>query len=174
MKKLLFIIFTFCSIYSTNSQALVGYFIKKSSLKTIGAIAAGSGSATFLSTLAYATFATTSQASFSPIILGAVISPIISGIGLIILEDSHISTLEFKNIQSSHLFNSQEVEIYNNEIDELNAIVKTMQYEYDSDNKADLKKLWKSYCEVLDPVTVKIATYQSSKLIERLNKVFKK
>lgn len=168
------LLLTFFTItYSSQSQAVVGLFMKKQSVQTIGAIASGSGSAVFTAALVTATVTNASNQALGYIIAGAVLGPIISTIGLIILDENSNSMLEFQEIgqdsRDFNLYTSEEIEIYNSELEELNAIKNTI--EEDAINAENSQLLWKQYSETLHPATVKIAQDKANTLLNILTHV---
>lgn len=172
-KNFLCLLFLINIFFYHNAQALVGLSFRKQSLKTVGIIASGGGSAVFVSSAVAAINAAPYTTSLSIALSGLIVGPLISTIGLIVLDDNTIQ-IEFKPISNdSHLyseFHSKQIEIFNNEIDELNAIFNTIQNEIKDiqDYKSLGNVLWNEYSSALSPETINIAQAQAFSFIRYL------
>lgn len=162
-------------VTSQNSHALVGFIFKSKVVKVIGGIGAGAGASLF--TVGFVAGSTASNVgTLIWSVFAMVYGPAIAGVGLIILDDNTVVDLEFQEINSESEdfrdYTSLEIETYNAELEELNAIRKTIQLEVADDAKTidDAADLWKYYSEVLSPATIKIAEAKAAKFIEEINK----
>lgn len=174
MQKLLAILITIFSLNLATirpANAIVGLTLHKNNLRSIGVIASGGGGATFVGSLFFGLTTKFSAATAYIAFTGMILGPVVSTIGLIILDDKNVNTIEFKPIDLDSTYSLKEIEIYNSEIDELNAIKSTIedeisQYEW---NDHEANKLWLDYSEVLSPETVKIAQDKALRFLKVLN-----
>jgi len=159
--------------FSQNSHALIGVIFKSKPVKVVGAV--GSIGGGLISILAY-------NAAINATTIGVAISGalytgfgmIIAGVGLIILDDHRIADIEFKAIDPNQPdlyagFSRQQVETYNAELDQLNAIRQTMIAETsDEANTADAEDLWKKYSTLLSKDTVEIAQRNAANFLRAI------
>lgn len=90
-------------------------------------------------------------------------------VGITLLSESQTAEIQFQPILSSPRFTADELETYNSELSELNAINQTITAEIAANPKnTDSEALWNEYGAVLSPDTIKVAAYTSNKLIKAL------
>ena len=182
-KKLLSVFMAFAIFFmsqlmtSRKSEALVGYAFKSKVVRTIGGIGIGAGATTFGIGLIIATVGSGWSAlgwAFITLIYG----PVIAALGLIVLDDNTVVDLEYQPIDlldtKAHSdFSLETIQMYNAEVEELNAIRKTVQNELveKSNDPEAAKKLWDDYSQSLHPFTVQVAEKKAAEFILELRKV---
>lgn len=163
------------AVTTQNAHALAGFIFKSKVVKVIGGIGAGAGATLFTAGFVAGTTAV-SLGKLIWSVFAMVYGPAIAGVGLIILDDNTVVDLEFQaiNDQSEDFadYSTLEIETYNAELEELNAIRKTIQLEVSDESKTidDAAKLWENYSEVLSPATIKIAERKAATFIDEINK----
>lgn len=159
--SLMFAIFFTSNFAAPKANALVGLLVKSKTTKIVGGIGAGAGAATVGGVFIYA--ATTTSATLSQAIgaiLVAYLGIVVGGIGLLVLDDNTVADVEFMPIVKSKTpkFTDYDIKIYNSELEELNAVRKTIQAEVSENTPvSEVTKLWNEYKEVLRPETIAIA-----------------
>lgn len=173
-------IFSVGSLYTyKDSHALVGLLFRSKSLRSFGSITAGVSATTSLVGFAsIIPLAATFPGSSAPFYaLAAMFYGAYAAVfGLVILDDNTVVGLDYLPITEFHPdfknYTQAEIDIYNSEIDELNAIKNTLDEELkDANNFKELgPRLWQEYSNSLHPTTVKIAQDQAVKLLKNLSK----
>ena len=180
MRNKILTFFMACSIFlasnlvvTKNAEALVGLAFRSKVVQVIGGIGVVGGAALFTS--GYVAGATaTNLGGIVWLVVGATYGVAIGGLGLIILDDNTVVDLEYQKIDESSAdfskYSQLEIDIYNAELEELNAIRKTIQLEVPADNKNfdQAASLWKEYSQVLSPETVMIAQDKAVEFINAL------
>ncbi len=160
------------TLYSPKSEALVGLLFKSKVVKVIGGI--GSAGGATLGIYGYVT-AATAGSSIGSVLGGAILMVYgiaLGGVGLLVLDDETAADLEFKTIdlnspEKYNGFEAIDVAIYNSEVEELNAVRKTIASEVnDEENTDDAEALWLEYSYALSPETVAIAEAKAKEFIE--------
>jgi len=173
--KLLTMLMAFTFFISANlatapkADAVVALIIKNKTAATVGGIATGTSAAVFFGGvgLANAGVVTFNLASAVLFTMG---TAFVGALGLIILDDKTVVDIEFQPIdyldtETVAGLSLDEIQMYNAEIDELNAVRKTIQSEMsDSSTVKDANKLWNSFKDILHPATVKIAEMKAAGL----------
>lgn len=92
---------------------------------------------------------------------------VVAGVGLVILDGDQ--SLAFSEVDASmeHLASvgQQEIETYNNELDQLNAINSQIAEEIATDSSTDGKARWADLGALLSPATLKIAALNGEALL---------
>lgn len=170
--SLFFAIFMTSNFTGPKAHALVGLVAKSQTVKVIGGIGVGSGVVTVGSVFVYAaTTTSTSLSSALGAVLIAYLGILVGGLGLLILDDNTIADIEFMPVIESKTdeFNDYDIAVYNSELEELNAVRKTIQAETSDDATfEDVNKLWVEYRDVLSPETVAIAEAISAEFVNNL------
>lgn len=165
--------FLFISVNLTTApkaEAAIGLIVKNRTAKTVGGIGAASSAVVFGGglLLAEAGVVTFNIASAVLFVTGTMF---FGALGLITLDGETIADVEFmpikKTTQSDGL-TMDEVRMYNSELDELNAIRKSVQTELaEDDSSEDAKELWNAYKGQLHPYTVKVAELKALELAKK-------
>lgn len=127
-----FVIFFTTNLMTTQkAHALVGFAFKSKVVKTIGAIGAGAGVTVLGLGILIAKFGAAKTVNLGAALITLIYGPIIGEIGLIILDDKTVVDLEYQpidylNTEDQGRFSIDEIEMYNAELEELNAIRKTI------------------------------------------------
>jgi hypothetical protein len=177
MKKLTALFLAFSILVSSNfiassSHAAVGLIFKSRVVKTIGGI----GSAGGLTLLGVSVIVGKTTKTFSGLLyalVGIYYGVILGGVGLIVLDDQTVADIEFMPLTAERApqFDQGQLNIYNAELAELNAIRKTIQAETaDSEALEDAAKLWNQYKAYLSPETVEIAEFQARQFLLELQR----
>lgn len=167
-----FAIFFTSNFFAPKSEALIGLLVKKKVVKVIGGIGLAAGGVGVVSGVATISTATTLSSALGGVIfiyLGA----IAGGIGLVILDDNTVVDMEFNQVTKELApdFSEYDIAIYNSELEELNAIRKTIQAEVgENDTMEKAKDLWLDYSQVLSPETVAIAQDQVLKFSKNVKR----
>lgn len=167
-----FAIFAMSNFIATpKANAGIGLLIKNRTAVTVGGIGAGGSAVVFgtgllLSKLGVVTFNLASAILF---VYGTVF---FGAVGLIVLDDNTVADMQFipiePNTDQAKGLTRAEIEIYNAELDELNAIRKSIQAEMNEDSKVqDANDLWNSYKEYLSPETAKVAEIKAMELASK-------
>lgn len=171
-----FTIFFMSQVLTTpKADAAIGVIFKKKVLRTVGGIGIGTGVGAFTGGLLLAELGVVSFSLGGGIIL--TLSSILSaGLGLIVLDDKTVIDLEFHQIdlldtKAREKFSLAEIQMYNAELEELNAIRKTIQEEVGSSGTLKkANKLWNEYKEMLHPSTSKVAQAMALNFVTKLKK----
>jgi hypothetical protein len=150
-----------------KSDAAVALIIKNKTALTIGAIGLGiNGGAYGLAALGAFSFNLGSAIAF------AVSVVTFGGISLLVLDDKTVADMEFSEMNLDNKnFSIDEIQMYNAELEELNAIRKTMQEEIaDKGTLEQANNLWEEYKEMLHPSTVKIAENMATGFANKLER----
>lgn len=168
-------IFFSTSFVAPKAEAAVGLVIKNKVVKTIGGIAAGSGGGL----LAAGVIITAGSTTFGWSALGSALLAIaltgggliVGGIGLIVLDDKQtVADVEFVKLTKALApqFSDVDIAIYNSELDDLNAIRKTIQAEIkDAHSVKDANSLWLNYSQYLSAETKAMAEAQAANFINK-------
>lgn len=181
--RLMTFVMAFAIFFTTNlmttqkAHALAGFAFKSKVVKTIGAIGTGAGVSVFGIGVLLAKFGAATTANLGAALVTLIYGPIIAAFGLIILDDKTVVDLEYQpidylNTEDQDRFSIDEIEMYNAELEELNAIRKTIQqetqdYELTTEQTVDL---WNEYSQNLHPSTIKVAEVKASDFINELKK----
>ncbi len=154
-------------ITSKKSEAAIGLLMGKKTAVTVGGISTGTVAVSLVLTQAGAfTF------SLGGAVLYALGVYVFGGLGLIILDDDKLADIEFQKVKGDELndkFDSEAIAIYNDEIEQLNAIRKTMQSELTDDSSLEeSKNLWSQYSSYLSPETIEIAGEMADRFVSRI------
>lgn len=158
-------------ITTQKSNAIVSYYFKKMSIRTIAVIASGTGGVT------YGTAITISGIYGGPSVIVAgqmfiplIIAPIIAGLGLVMLDDQTVNTINFLPITNDQYtqYSPAEIQSYNQELEELNAIKDTIELESRNQDESYIKQLWIEYSKNLSESTLKIASDQANRLLYKV------
>ncbi len=139
---------------SQKSEAAVGLIIKNKTAMTVGGIGVGvNGAAYGLAALGAFSF------NLGGAILFALSVVTFGAVSLVVLDDKTVADMEFSEMKLDNKnFALDEIQMYNAELEELNAIRKTMQEELgEKGTLVEARKLWSEYKEMLHPATSKIA-----------------
>lgn len=159
--------------YVPRSEALIGLIFKNRTVKTIGGIGALAGGAV----TGYGFLVAGGASNLGGVFAGAVVASwgvALAGIGVIILDDKRVADIEFRTIDLSNVrdysgFSRSDVEIYNSEIEILNAIRQRIVKEVGEDgDTADAEKLWLKYESYMSPETFAIAKAKAKTFVEAL------
>jgi hypothetical protein len=140
---------------SPSAEAVVGLIIQHRTTKGIGMAASG---VTGAGLIAYAN-TLEAFAGIGYVILGVGFWAI-GGVALIVLDDNTVADIEFRPVTKKEAgkFGEEARSVYNNELDELNAIRKTIQAEIpENASVKDVNQLWNTYAQSLSPETKAIA-----------------
>lgn len=100
----------------------------------------------------------------------AITGMVVGAIGLVILDGEQ--SLAFSEVDSSmkHLkgISSEEIAVYNAELDQLNAITAEITAEVAADKKVDAESRWNEMSDLLSPATMKIAGLNGEALLKSL------
>lgn len=182
MKKKLLTLMMALSIFATSNfittqkaHALVGFVFKSRVIKTIGAIGTGSGVGVFGIGVLISQFGAATISNLATAIVTLIYGPIIAALGLVILDDKTVVDLEYQPIdlldtQAHSNFSLDEIQMYNAELAELNAIRKTIQEEVSEQGQSieKAKALWDDYSQALHPSTIKVAEKKAAEFIDAL------
>ena len=181
MKKNLFTFFIAISLFFTgtlitaqNSHALVSHYLKVKSLRTFGVIASGTGTITYGTAITISgVYGAPSVVVASQMFIPLVIAPIVVGLGLVLLDDQTVTSIDFLPISKDHFSNysTTEIAIYNSELDELNAIKDTIELEIIEKDNRFAEELWENYSQILHPETIKIAQDQALRLVKHIKTI---
>lgn len=147
---------------ATKTHAVVGWIVKSPTVKSVGGVVMAGG-------LAFSVIGGRA-ASDGWVALGNFLGGLmVAGLGLIILDDQQAAEAQFSSLPFNYpKFTADEIKIYNNELEELNAIHQTVTQALEMDPNADTKELWLAYGEVLSPITMKIAAYNGERLLRSM------
>lgn len=154
---LLVFFFTFVSL-TQKSEALVGIVIKSRTTKTIGGVITAVSGVTALTTIAIVN----SGATFYWSAIGLVLFSIPGvAIGLVVLDEKngelHFSELDPEKA-SLLTVSSDELNIYNSEVEELNVIKEEIESRVTNElTDAEVGALWIDFGKGLSPETMKVA-----------------
>lgn len=191
MKTKFFNLLVALSLFGTSSlivpqkaDAAVGYLFKSKTLKSFGAITAKRVGKYGLTTFGIGAVGAIAAGAvhnegifyFSAIygLINGYVALLGVGLGLIILDDNTVTGIDFLPIKNGSKialkYTSEEVETYNSELDELNAIKDTLSEDLFEikDYKDYGSKIWEDYSQVLSPATVKIAEDQAFEFVKKL------
>lgn len=171
MNKVLMMIMSFAllstAIYTPKSNAAIGLIAKSKVVKTVGGVTSATGGVVGGASLL--TVATTSNLGVA--ILGAIgvyVGVITAGIGLIILDDKTIAELSFSKVYNGEFegVSSEEVLIYNRELQMLNSIKETIAQELPENTTLEKAgSAWRAYSGMLSPETMKVASKVSKRFL---------
>ena len=174
------IFFTMNVTTATKAEALVGFAFKSKVVKTIGGIGTGAGVGVFGIGLLIAKFGAATMSNLGAAIVTLIYGPIIAAIGLVILDDNTVVDLEYQpidllNTEAHSNFSLEEIQMYNAELEELNAVRKTIQSEVSAEGKdlEQAKTLWENYSQALHPSTIKVAEKNAAEFINTLKAAHK-
>lgn len=164
------------SMLSMNkANAIVGVFIRNSTLKTFGQMTVHTGGAmTYTGIPLSYTIGTTTTLTQVPntIFTIGLFGIAVLFFGLIVLDNNNVININFNPITEesydySH-YTKSEINIYNDELEELNAIKNTIQDELEQNEIASSNQnnLWITYSVNLSPETVKIAQNKAKNFLE--------
>ena len=185
-KRLLTLMMAFSMFAASNfvttqkAHALVGFAFKSKVVKTIGAIGTGAGVGVFGVGILIAKFGAATLSNLGAALVTLIYGPIIAALGLIILDDNTVVDLEYQPIdlldtEAHSNFSLDEIQMYNAELEELNAVRKTIQEEVSAQG-TDLeqaKALWDEYSQALHPSTIKVAEKKAAEFIDALKAAHK-
>lgn len=160
-------------VVTPKAEALVGLAFRGKVVQAIGGIGVVGGAAIFTSGY-IAGVTATNLSGIVWLVVGATYGLAIGGIGLIILDDNTVVDLEYQMIDENSAdfskYSQLEINTYNSELEELNAIRKTIQAEVPADSKDfdQAASLWKEYSQMLSPATVMIAQDKAVEFIDSL------
>ena len=151
--------------YAPKADAVVGLILKNKTTLILSGVSAGlSGVGAILAATGGSAVASGGVLFISAIpIIGALGFAVFGALGIILLDDKTVAEMSYATIDLSDPdsyqgLSKEEVQIYNSEIEELNAIYKTIGAEINSESTVeDVAALWESYREFLSPATVKVA-----------------
>lgn len=173
------IFFTMNVVTANKAEALVGFAFKSKVIKTLGAVSTGGGVGIFgLGVLIAKVGSGTAALGWAIITL--VYGPIIAAVGLVLLDDNTVVDLEYQPIdlldtQAHSNFSLEEIQMYNAELEELNAVRKTIQSEVSDEGTTldNAKALWDDYSQALHPSTIKVAEKKAAEFINTLKAAHK-
>lgn len=162
------------SFVAPKSHAVVGLLIHKKVVKVIGGIGMGVGGALGVTGLVVASGNATGWAALGQAIAAAAYlgyGIIFGGLGLIILDDKQtVADIEFTKLTDATAkgYDAYSVGVYNSELEELNAIRKTIQAEVGADDGVEkARDLWIQYSGYLSPETKAIAEAQAANFMKQ-------
>jgi hypothetical protein len=156
---------------SPSAEAVVGLIIQHRTTKVVGGIGMAASGVTGAGLIAYAN-TLEAFAGIGYVILGVGFWAI-GGVALIVLDDNTVADIEFRPVTKKEAgkFGEEARSVYNNELDELNAIRKTIQAEIpENASVKDVNQLWNTYAQSLSPETKAIAEHLAGKLAKGLSK----
>lgn len=164
--------------YSPKAEAAVGLILKNRTTLIISAISAGlSGISAGIAALGGGAVAGGGVLLIPTLpIWGSLGFVVFGALGIILLDDNTVLEMSYSpiDVNQPELYRGlslEEVEVYNSEVEELNAIKKTIQAEItDESSVDDLNALWNSYKNFLSPETVKVAEYKATQVLENLKR----
>lgn len=159
-------------ITAKKADAIVSLIIKNKTAATVGGIATGTSAVVFFGAAALG------QAGVITFTLGSALlltmgTAFVGAVGLIVLDDKTVVDIQYRpidylNTEMAENFSLDEIQMYNAELVELNAIRKTIQAEMtDKNTVKDANRLWNSYKDVLHPATIKIAELKAQELVSQ-------
>jgi hypothetical protein len=169
-----------CVVLSTSfvapkSHAVTGLLVKKKVVKVIGGIGMAGGGVLTGMGLAIAGSNASGWAAVGAAIAAGVYlgyGIILGGIGLIILDDKQtVADVEFAKLAGTNAagMDAYAVAVYNSELEELNAVRKTIQAELDPENSMEkARDLWNQYSGYLSPETKALAEAQATHFMKQM------
>jgi hypothetical protein len=147
--------------YSSNSHAIVGLIAKSKTVKTIGGIGAAGGAGFFGYGLLVAKGIVVPAGSALGVALVTLSMGImLGGIGLLVLDEKVAVDFEFTTLDSKSVtgVTDYEIAIFNQELEMLNAVNRTIQAELTEEDGPEMAQaLWEDYKLSLSPETAKVA-----------------
>lgn len=150
-----------------KAEAAVGLIIKHQTATTVGGIAAAGsagvlGGAILLGQLGVVNY------SLGGVILLLFGTAFVAAVGLIVLDDKTVADMDFVRLNNKNNisdFDHYTVEVYNSEINELNAIRKTIQSELSEKSTVEESRdKWNEYKEFLSLETIEVAEFMAQNL----------
>lgn len=158
-----FLLATFLSstLLPNKSHAVVGWLVKSPTTRAVGGVVTASGGVYMLAARGVAEGWTA---------LGhAIGAMMVMGLGLIILDEEQTAEAQFRPIRGKLAsFSTEEIATYNDEVDQLNAILQTVVDDLKRNPRLDEKELWLEYGPALAPATLQIASYNGKRLLESM------
>jgi hypothetical protein len=149
-------LFAVSALYSPKAEAVVGLILKNKTVTIISAISGGlSGTGAIIA-------ATASSVTVWPI-LGALGFAAFGAVGIVLLDEETVADVSFQpiNLENEKAyagFTVDQVKTYNLEVEELNAIRKSLIAEISEETSVEAAKaLWDEYKTYLSPATIAIA-----------------
>ena len=172
---LAFSLFTAGTLTSTNSEAAIGLLFKQRAIISFGSIAAKTGGVAIGAGIVGLPVLCAIECTGLPLLSG--FSILFGGyaalFGLVILDDNTVMSLNYLPIDENHpdykKYGAEMIEVYNSEVEELNAIKDTLEEELEF-SKYPIKEgvtLWEEYSNYLSPETVEIAQDQAARLFKK-------
>lgn len=156
-------------ITTPKAEAAIGLIMKNKTAKTIGGISAGGSAGVFVAgaLLSKAGIVTFNLASAILFIYGTMF---FGALGLVVLDDNTVADMNFIPIDPARVDQAkgltlEEIQVYNSELEELNAIRKTIQAEMNEESKvSEATELWNAYKVYLSPETAKVAEIKAMEI----------
>lgn len=157
-----------------NANAVVSLILRQKNLKSLSTIAVNSSGAASIGgiSLSYPAHTIIHSPGFASNLFAIGLFGAISlFFSVILLEENNELAFEFKPISQDNFsiapYRFEEINTYNEEIDELNAIFKTIeeQTEIKKLEQKEIYALWNEYSKYLHPFTIKIAQEEAFKVI---------
>jgi hypothetical protein len=171
LKSLCVFCLTFTLIHSKPASAIVGLIVSQKIIKVVGGVIGGTGAIGVASGFITGAAATTLATGLKAVIL-IVYGAATMGIGLIILDGESEGNIEFQPLMLSDArelgINSDDLEIYNENVEMLNSIKETIYSELSYDENLDTAQLWDEYAQVIDPAAMIVAKKVVNKFLSNL------
>jgi hypothetical protein len=145
---------------SQKSEAAVGLIIRSRTTAVVGGLGAAGGY--IFSSIIYHAAVTSGATGLAALQIGISAAVFMSlgltvgVLGLVVLDDNSVNEFKFLPIDEK-LNPAPEVKIFNQEIDQLNAIKETIEAAVDADPKVNTAELWDEYSSLLSPETMSVA-----------------
>jgi hypothetical protein len=146
--------------FTQKSEAIVGIIIKNRTTRVVGGLGAGGGM--LFSTIVYNAAISSGVTGWAALQVGITAAVYVSVgltvgmLGLVVLDDQTSNEFKFLALDES-LNPAWEVKIFNQEIDQLNAIKEMIEAEVDKNPETDTANLWNHYGQLLSPETMMVA-----------------
>ncbi len=167
MRLLLALVLAFCVFVGNTprADAVVGLIIKNRTAKVVGGVMTVGGVATFFGSMLASSFV---GATVSIAVM--MVSVPVAACGLVVLDEKN-ADLNFSELteQDASKIGAtlQELNVYNTEIDELNAVKAEIESRV-TDNSSDdeINGLWQEYKDTLSPETLRVAGLVAKKVLD--------
>jgi hypothetical protein len=179
MKRLLSLVLSFCILYTATlpiaqkSEAVVGLLIRNRTTAVVGGLTAGSG--IIFSSIIYGAAVSSGATGLAALQVAIYATIFVSlgwtaaVLGIVVLDDKSVN--DFKFLPLDNRDNHDAINVYNSEIDQLNAIKERIEYEYDQNPKIDTKSLWNEYAQSLSPETFSVAQAIADGFVKQLQPI---
>jgi hypothetical protein len=167
MKKLMSFVLSFTILLvatmpvAPKSEAIVGIIIKSRQARVIGGLSAGGG--TLFSVIIYNAALASGATGWAALQVGISAAVYVSlgltvgFLGLVVLDDKTVADFKFLPLEIQTGEHQEALEIYNSELDQLNAIKERIEADLEANESLDAKTLWDDYGSSLSPETLMVA-----------------